>query len=48
MKLERTEMLVAKAKKKEAQLNIELGELKILLEGMAGIDIGEHVEGMPM
>lgn len=47
MKLKRTELLLGKAKKKGAQLNIELGELKIMLEGMKSIEIGEGMEGMP-
>jgi uncharacterized coiled-coil DUF342 family protein len=47
-KLKKTEGLLVKAKKKASQLNIELGELKIMLEGMKSIEIGEGMgmEGM--
>merc|ERR1719446_1896005 len=46
-KLKKTETLLVKAKKKASQLNIELGELKILLEGMKNINVGEPSGGMP-
>eukprot|EP00941_MAST-03F_sp_MAST-3F-sp1_P004211 g4211.t1 len=41
MKLKRTDNFLLAAKKKAAQLNIELGELKILLEGMKNISIND-------
>merc|ERR1719198_2890062 len=44
-KLKKTEALLIKAKKKASQLNIELGELKILLEGMKNINVGEPAAG---
>ena len=44
-KLLRTDANLVKSKKKSSQLNIELGELKILLEGMKDINIAGPSKG---
>ncbi len=46
LKLKKTDLFLAASKKKAAQLNIELGELKILLEGMKNISINDPTASM--